>query len=125
MSDSSDSDKYWRKSEDYYNNALKHAAHGEFSKASELLWGAVTQTLKALAAMRGITIKTHKGFSAFTFLLSQELKDGEIHKAFKFLEDLHENFYEEKIDDKEFPLYRKEAESFLRKTKEIAKRITV
>ncbi|MBN1762981.1 MAG: PaREP1/PaREP8 domain-containing protein [Methanomicrobia archaeon] len=116
-------EQYWIKSEKYYNNALKHAAHGEFTKASELLWGAVTQSLRALATMRGIYIRSHKGYSSLTFLLSQELKDREFHKTFKFLEDLHENFYEEKIDPKEFPIYREAAEDFLKKTKEIAKRI--
>ena len=123
MSNSNKVERYWIKSEKYYNNALKHAAHGEFSKASELLWGAVTQSLRALAAMRGIYIKSHKGYSSLTFSLSQELKDREFHKAFKFLEDLHENFYEEKIDPKDFPMYREEADYFLKKTKEIAKKV--
>ena len=55
--------------------------------------------------------------------LNKELEDEEFHKSFLFLNTLHKNFYDEVIDPKDFQMYRKEAESFLRKIEEIAKRI--
>lgn len=123
MYDQNKVQRYLRRREDYYNNALKHAAKGNFSKASELLWGAVTQSLKALAAMRGIAITIHGSFFNFTRLISEELKDEEFHKSFLFLNDLHRNFYDEYIDSKDFHIYREEAESFMRKIEEIVRRI--
>ncbi len=115
--------RHVRRRDDYYNNALKYAATGKFPKASEFLWGAVTQSLKALAATRDITIATHAAFFSFTRDISKELEDEEFHKSFLFLNTLHKNFYDEVIDPKDFQMYRKEAESFLRKIEEIAKRI--
>jgi hypothetical protein len=115
--------RYLRRRDDYYNNALKYAAKGKFSKASELLWGAVTQSLKALAAMRDIDITTHVAFFNFTRDISKDLEDEEFHKSFLFLNTLHKNFYDEVIDPKDFQMYHKEAESFIRKIEEIAKKI--
>ncbi len=115
--------RHLRRRDDYYNNALKYAAKGKFPKASEFLWGAVTQSLKALAAMRDINITTHAAFFGFTRDISKELEDEEFHKSFLFLNTLHKNFYDEVIDPKDFQMYHKEAESFLRKIEEIAKRI--
>ncbi len=45
MSDLNKAQRHLRRRDDYYNNALKYAAKGNFPKASELLWGAVTQSL--------------------------------------------------------------------------------
>lgn len=55
--------------------------------------------------------------------LNKELEDEEFHKSFLFLNTLHNFFYDEVIDPKDFQMYHKEAESFLRKIEEIAKRI--
>ena len=112
-----------RRRDDYYNNALKYAAKGKFPKASELLWGAVTQSLKALAATRNIYIVSHAMFFSFTHDLSKELEDEEFHRSFLFLNTLHKNFYDEVIDPKDFQMYHEEAESFLRKITEIGKRV--
>ena len=115
--------RYLRRRDDYYINALKYVGKGKFSKASELLWGAVTQSLKALAAIRDINITSHAAFFNFTRDISKELRDEEFHKSFLFLNDLHKNFYDDVIDPKDFQMYHKEAESFIRKIEEIAKRI--
>lgn len=123
MSDLNKAHRHLRRRDDYYNNALKYAAKGKFPKASELLWGAVTQSLKALGATRNINIASHAMFFSFTRDLSKELEDEEFHKSFLFLNNLHKNFYDEVIDPKDFQMYRKEAESFLRKIEEIGKRI--
>ena len=109
--------------DDYYKNALKYTAKGKFQKASELLWDAVTQSLKALAATRDIDIATHAAFFDFTRELAKELEDEEFHKSFMFLNNLHRNFYDETIAPKDFQIYRKEAESFIRKIEEIGKKI--
>ncbi|MHC1610512.1 MAG: PaREP1 family protein [Candidatus Methanospirareceae archaeon] len=123
MRDLNKAQRHLRRRDDYYNNALRYIAEGKFSKASELLWGAVTQSLKALAATRDINIPTHAAFFNFTRDLAKELEDEEFHKSFLFLNNLHKNFYDEAIDPKDFQLYRKEAELFLRKVEEIGKRI--
>jgi len=73
MNDLNKAQRHLRRRDDYYNNALKYAAKGKFPKASELLWGAVTQSLKALAATRDINITSHAAFFSFTRDLSKEI----------------------------------------------------
>ncbi|ABN70621.1 PaREP1/PaREP8 domain containing family protein [Staphylothermus marinus F1] len=112
-----------RRFEEYYHNALEYMGRGDFPKASEFMWGAITQTLKALAAIRGYRIITHKDFFEFMRLISKELGDEELYKKFLLLNNLHRNFYEEYIDPRDFPIYYKEAELFLRRIWRIAKEI--
>jgi hypothetical protein len=104
--------RYLRRRNEYYNNGLKYGGKGKFSKASELLWGAVTQSLKTLAATRDIDITTHGAFFNFTRAIGKELEDEEFHKSI-FVFKRHKNFYDEIIDPKDFQLYHKEAESFI------------
>jgi hypothetical protein len=57
----------------YRANADQAIAGGEYRKASELLWGAVTQQLKALAATYNIVITSHRQFFDFLRQLAAEL----------------------------------------------------
>ena len=78
-------------------------------KASELLWGAATQQINQLAAKHGRIIETHQGYSDFL----REMTTERIFELFIIIIDLHENFYHEKIDDRDFPLYYKSLIDFL------------
>jgi len=113
---------YLKRRDEYYVNALKSASKGEFSKASEFLWGAITQSLKALAAVNGIGLGKHKQFFEFMRQISKELRDEELYKSFLFLRKLHINFYEEVIDPQDFQIYLKEAKLFMQKIDEIIKK---
>jgi len=103
----------------YYRNAEELIGKKEFRKASEMLWGAVTQTLKALAALRDVEIRNHAEFFTITQMLSKELKDPLIYNTFVELNALHTNFYDEVIPEQGFPLFYAKSKGFIEKLQKI------
>jgi hypothetical protein len=89
---------------------------GEYRKASELLWGAITQAIKALASLSGIRIWQHREFKSYIRDVGREKRDEEYYELFEYLENLHRNFYDENIDPEDFPIYLRKAKKFLEKT---------
>src|SRR5713101_7156423 len=87
----------YRTRDQYRANADHAILLGEYRKASELLWGAVTQQLKAFAATRNIVISSHRQFFDLLRQLAVELKDKAIYADFVELNALHKNFYDEVI----------------------------
>jgi len=67
---------------------------GDSSQASEKLWGASAEIVKAIAAHRELELKTHADLWSFTTKLSSELGDPEILTLFATANYLHQNFYE-------------------------------
>ena len=99
----------------YRSNAEKAIAAGEYRKASELLWGAVTQQLKALAAVHNIVITSHRQFFDFLRQLATDLGDRSLYTDFVELNALHKNFYDEIIPSDLFPdFYQKTIEYIVR-----------
>jgi len=103
----------------YFVNAEKLAKDGEFRKASEFLWGAVTQAIKALAVKLDIKIEMHSQFFDFMKTLAKEIEEPELYESFLFLNDLHKNFYDEKIRPEDYEIYLKKAVSFMKRLQEI------
>ncbi|MCP8308303.1 MAG: PaREP1 family protein [archaeon] len=67
---------------------------GDSAQASEKLWGASAEIVKAVAVQRGLELKTHADLWSFTTKLSSELGDPEILTFFAAANYLHQNFYE-------------------------------
>jgi len=109
--------------DEYLANAEKFAGKGEYRKASELLWGAVTQAIKALASKHGWVIEKHWQFFDFMQATAKETKDESLYKTFLFLNDLHKNFYDEKIRPIDFEIYLKEAYQFMLKLNEMMEKV--
>ena len=113
--------KYIQTRDHYYHN-MKEALHKkEYRKASELLWGAVTQSIKALASLSEIRIRSHTYFRTFTRQVAKESKDPEYHKLFLSFQQLHQNFYDEQLDPADFPIYHENALIFMRKNDKLIK----
>ncbi len=110
---------YFKQSEKYLSNADFFISKGEFRKASEMLWGAVTQLLKAIASIKGFKIRSHKQFWDFVMELAKELKDPSLFFDFHVMEKLHENFYDEKIPKQYFDLYYNKSLEYINKLKKI------
>ncbi|SRR6266849_3141898 len=87
----------------YRSNAEKAIAAGEYRKASELLWGTVTQQLKVLAAAHNVVITSHRQFFEFLRQLATDLADRPLYVNFVELNALHKNFYDEIIPSDLFP----------------------
>ena len=113
-------DVYVKTRDKYLTNAERFAGRGEFRKASELLWGAVAQEIKAVAARAGKRLGRHKDLKNFVRTLSKEVEDPELYRSFLLLETLHVNFYDEVIEPGDFEVYAREAYRFMRKLEEIA-----
>ena len=80
--------------------SLEYMANGqlmlnkrEAGKASELLWGGVSQALEALAESRNIRLSNHRSLRYFVSELSRETGDRSINDAFYQAEALHSNFH--------------------------------
>ncbi len=89
--------RYLKTRDKYISNADKYFSKNEFRKSSELLWGAVTQSIKALASLSNIHIPSHAKFFDYTRSVSKETGDETYHTLFLELNTLHKNFYDEEI----------------------------
>jgi len=110
---------FLRMRDKYLFNANEMIENGEWRKASELLWGAVTQAIKALASTSNIAIREHGKFFIFIKDLGKEIGDKEIYTSFLVLNSLHVNFYDKVIPDESFPIYCAKVEQFLEKLESI------
>ena len=78
----------------YFENAIRFIELGELEKASEFLWGSVAQSLKAVAATKNVSLKSHDDLQEYTRALSRSLRDESIWYIFNVGQSLHSNFYE-------------------------------
>lgn len=101
-----------------YQNAEELIVRGELRKASEMLWGAVAQSVKALAVASNVRISNHNQFFLFLQELCKELGDSYFYAAFVELNNLHRNFYDEFIPKDAFQLLHKKAFDFIRRIDE-------
>ena len=86
----------------YLSNAEKRLNEGDYRKASELLWGAVTQQLKLLAALNGKVINSHREFDTFIDEVVEETGNEDFAGLYGAAERLHRNFYDEVIQKRFF-----------------------
>jgi hypothetical protein len=97
----------------YLSNAEHAIAAGEYRKAAELLWGAITQQLKALAASRNILLTSHRQFFDFLRQYARESGDRKLYEDFVTLNALHANFYDEIIPPDAFPMFYQKTIEFI------------
>lgn len=71
-----------RMRDQYRRNADHAVAVGEYRKVSELLWGALTQQLKILAAVHGIVITSHRQFFEFVRQVASDMRNEGLCKKF-------------------------------------------
>jgi len=81
------------------NKYLKEAetlmGKGDYVQASEKLWGAAAEVVKAVAAKRGTELKSHRELYGFVSKLKDELHEPELVRLFSLASTLHQNFYED------------------------------
>lgn len=85
---------YKKRSIHYFENAKKFIDKGDAEKASEFLWGSMAQALKAVAASRNISLRSHNQVKNYALELARTLKDDSIRHTFDYAQSLHSNFYE-------------------------------
>jgi len=81
-------------SEKYLKEAEEFLEKGDYTQASEKVWGAASQIVRALAAKKGKALRSHKELHEFVSEIRRELKDPEISTLWLSANSLHQNFYE-------------------------------
>lgn len=79
--------KYWRQAQEFL-------AKGDLVQASEKLWGAAAEIVKAVAASRSVSLGTHASLFEFVSKLAKEHPDWDLIDSFHVAGSLHTNFYE-------------------------------
>ena len=69
-------------------------AEEDYPQASEKLWGATAEIVKALAAKRGNELGTHRSIGEYVSKLAKEKPSWYLIQAFSIASALHTNFYE-------------------------------
>ena len=115
---------FLRDRDHYYRNAEELIRRDELRKASEMLWGAVTQSVKALAALYSIDITNHGQFFTFLRDLCHDLGNEYFYATFAELNDLHRNFYDEFIPKETFPILHKKAFDFIKSIEDFIRKGT-
>jgi hypothetical protein len=78
----------------YMRNAHEFLSRRDFANASEFLWGAVSQSVKAVAALQGGELRQHRQLWDFARELARELDDPDLFQNFRQANSMHSNFYE-------------------------------
>ncbi len=112
--------EYLRTRDRYFRNAEAMLGRREPRKASEMLWGAVAQGVKALAASRSLSIQTHGGLFEFMRRTSKELAREELYDSLMELQVLHKNFYDEAVPATALPRFFGKAQGFLLELEELS-----
>ncbi|MDE2838000.1 MAG: hypothetical protein OXL97_10920 [Chloroflexota bacterium] len=66
-------------------------------QVSEKIWGAVTHTLKAIAASQGWVFRRPRAADSMKSYLGRLSQDGDINVLFRAVSDYHTNFYQDHV----------------------------
>jgi hypothetical protein len=108
-------EKYRTQSIHYLENAFSFIKASEAEKAGEFLWGSLAQALKAVAASKGIELKTHWDITDYAKALAKQQGDRSIFDVFGHASYLHSNFYEAGLRIKDVVIYAEEIGAMVRK----------
>ena len=81
-------------SEQYLRSAAELIAEADYVQASEKLWGAASQLVKAVAAKRIVDLRSHGDLNRFVAELRSETNEPEIQRLWQIATSRHQNFYE-------------------------------
>ncbi len=81
-------------SKEFLRKGREALVQGDLEQASEKLWGAAAQMVKAVAEKRGWSHHGHRDFFRVVSRLDQELGDPTLRDLFHVANSLHSNFYE-------------------------------
>jgi len=87
-------ERYLTMNNKYLKDAEAALARKDFLQASEKLWGAAAQAVKAVAAKRGMIIRSHERLWDFVERLDQDYPEWRLAEKFSVASALHTNFYE-------------------------------
>jgi len=110
---------YVKLAEKYLREAEDLLAGGDFVQASEKLWGAAALTVKAVAAARGLLLRSHGDLFKFVKSLGDETGDAELRRLFAVASALHQNFYESWLPPEVVKEYAQDVKQLIQKLKDL------
>lgn len=78
----------------YLQDARELLKKHDYPQASENLWGATAQIVKAIALKRGKKLRSHEAMNKYIVEIAKEAHDNSILVDFSVANSLHQNFYE-------------------------------
>ena len=112
---------YMKLSEEYLKDADELLAKKDYIQASEKLWGAAALMVKSVAASRGITILSHGDLFSFVRKLGEEENKPELRRLFSVANTLHQNFYENWLNEEVVKEYAEDVKQFVAELKKLIK----
>ena len=101
MTTSRESDEYAALSQRYIRQAEEELSREDYLQAGEKAWGAVATAIKAVAEQRGWHHKHHDLTGEALLWLADESAKPELKDAFALVEQVHRNFYENRLTEQE------------------------
>ena len=80
--------------EKYLAEAEKLLSEQDYIQAGEKAWGAASQILKAIAAKRGIRLRSHEALHEYLSKVCEESGEAGLDRLWGSATTLHQNFYE-------------------------------
>ena len=94
MAETTGTDGYAERSRVLLAQAKDELASGDYLQASEKLWAAAAQMVKAVADRHGWRHDSHRSLFEAVSQLAQETGDEDLKVSFQIANSLHTNFYE-------------------------------
>jgi len=110
---------YVKLAEKHLREAEDLLAGGDFVQASEKLWGAAALMVKAVAAARGLLLRSHGDLFKFVKSLGDETGDAELRRLFAVASALHQNFYESWLPPEVVKEYAQDVKQLIQKLKDL------
>ncbi|MBO3800424.1 MAG: PaREP1/PaREP8 domain-containing protein [Candidatus Brockarchaeota archaeon] len=90
---------YLRLNAKYLREAEELIKKKDYPQASEKIWGALVEAMKAVASERGISLGTYRSIAVFVSELDKEYPELRLREVFRHAESLHVNFYEDHLPE--------------------------
>ncbi len=109
--------RYQRLNGKYLNDADRLLKKGDYSQASEKLWGAAAEITKAYAEKMGRHLKRHADLFEFVEELEERRPKLGLYHLFLDANHLHSNFYEDDLRPKAVEELSKSVKAYVKKIK--------
>lgn len=107
--------RYKRLNGKYLRDADALLVKGDYVQASEKFWGAAAQSVKTIAAKRGVQLLTHTNIFQFVTKLHKEHPRLALAEDFHIASSLHTNFYEDWLTPEMVRIGAKRVKAFVEK----------
>lgn len=105
----------------YLRDSDRLLAASDYPQASEKLWGAAAQAVKAVAATRRWRHSGHRDLRRAVSRLYRETGDNEYLELFSIAESVHANFYEDFLEPEDVRLYAQRVRQLVEKLMPLTK----